>query len=139
MLVVLDAGVFVSAAITPGGVASRIVAAALEGRFDYLVCPRLLDEVTSVLSRPKAARYLNQADRERLIADVRGGGHEVDDPLDIEAQSRDPDDDYLVALARQHNAEHIVTGDADLLTIENPPVLMTRLRAFLDQLDSSTT
>jgi uncharacterized protein len=37
------------------------------------------------------------------------------DPTDVEPVLRDPDDDYLVALARASNAEAIVTGDKDLL------------------------
>jgi uncharacterized protein len=37
------------------------------------------------------------------------------DPKDIEGVLRDPDDDYLVALAQEAGAEAIVTGDKDLL------------------------
>lgn len=47
MLVVLDAGVFASAVITPNGIGGRIVAAGVEGRFEYLLCPRLVDELTT--------------------------------------------------------------------------------------------
>ncbi len=48
--------------------------------------------------------------------------------------SRDPDDDYLLALAGEHQAELIVTGDADLLDITDPPVPVIGLRAFLELL-----
>ena len=34
--------------------------------------------------------------------------------------SRDPDDDYLVALAAEQQAEWVVTGDADLPDIVEP-------------------
>src|SRR4029077_10876380 len=101
---------------TPNGVASRIIAAAIDGRFDYLLCPRLVGEFTDVLSRPKITRRLSDANRERFIADVVGVGREVDDPVQIAAVSRDPNDDYLLALATEHAAEQIVTGDDDLLT-----------------------
>ena len=136
MLVVLDAGVFVSAAITPNGVASRIIAAAIEGHFEYLLCPQLVAEFTDVLSRPKITQRLSVAHRERFIADVVGVGREVGDPVEIQAVSRDPKDDYLLALAIEHAAEHVVTGDDDLLTLSGPPVPVLRLRAFLDLLDS---
>jgi predicted nucleic acid-binding protein len=56
VLVVLDASVFVSAAISPGGVASQAVLAGIEGRFTYLLCPHLIDELIDVLARPKIAR-----------------------------------------------------------------------------------
>jgi uncharacterized protein len=49
------------------------------------------------------------------VATVRRIAHLVDDPVSIVAATRDPGDDYLVALARQHRADYVVTGDKDLL------------------------
>jgi hypothetical protein len=78
VLVVLDAGVFVSAAITPGGVAGRIVAAGFEGRFEYLLCPRLVGELMDVLGRPKseglpvAARRSPRWATPRMLTGERG-------------------------------------------------------------------
>jgi predicted nucleic acid-binding protein len=65
---------------------------------------------------------------------VLAGGLDVDDPTRIPALSRDPDDDYLFALAVEHGAERIVTGDADLLDIAEPPVPVIGVRQFLDAL-----
>ncbi len=138
MLVVLDTGVFVSAAITPNGVASRIVTAGVAGRFEYLLCPRLVGELTGVLARPKFARLVSDEDRRRFLAEVFAAGRDVSDPVEIPAVSRDPDDDYLVALAAGQQAERVVTGDADLLDIVDPPVPVTGLRAFLDLLAAET-
>ncbi len=47
------------------------------------------------------------------------------DPADFERFTRDPNDDYLVALARLHDADVIVSGDRDLLEWEeqSPPVV----------------
>jgi predicted nucleic acid-binding protein len=47
------------------------------------------------------------------------------DPVDVEAATRDSDDDYLVALARDHAVDFIVSGDKDLLDWEaqTPPVV----------------
>jgi putative PIN family toxin of toxin-antitoxin system len=130
----LDAGVFVSAAITPDGVASRIVAAGVEGRFEFLLCPRLVAELTDVLGRPKVARLVGQEHRHRFLDEVLAACRDVNDPAEIPTVSRDPDDDYLLALAVEHDAERIVTGDADLLDIVDPPVPVTGLRAFLELL-----
>ena len=49
----------------------------------------------------------------------------VNDPAPIEATTRDVEDDYLVALAREHEVNWIVTGDKDLLEWEDqtPPVI----------------
>lgn len=65
MLLALDTGVFVSAAITAHGVASRIVTAGVAGRFEYLLCPRLVGELTGVLERPKFARLVSGENRRR--------------------------------------------------------------------------
>lgn len=132
MLAALDAGVFVSAAINPYGVASRIVAAAIDGRFDHLLCPRLVGDFTDVLSRPKITKRLSVPLRERFIADVVGVGRDVGDPIEVVAVSRDPKDDYVLALA----TEHAATGDDDLQALSGSPVPVLRLRAFLDLLDS---
>ena len=51
------------------------------------------------------------------------------------AVSRDPDDDYLIALAQATNVDHLVSGDKDLTSLAatvSPPVLSTA--AFLDLL-----
>ena len=47
----------------------------------------------------------------------------VDDPVAVSV-SRDPKDDYLIALARQAGADCIVSGDADLSVLDDlvPPV-----------------
>jgi len=49
----------------------------------------------------------------------------VDDPRDPPAASPDPDDDYLIALARVSGADYLVSGDRHLLDLEkaDPPVL----------------
>lgn len=138
MLVVVDAGVFVSAAITPGGAPSRIVATGIEGRFDYLICPTLVKELTGVLTRPKIARLLGENDRLRFLNLVLGAARNVDDPAVVETFTRDPDDDYLVALAIEHRAEWIVTGDRDLHALASRRVPTTTPRAFLGLLGASS-
>lgn len=47
------------------------------------------------------------------------------DPEKGPALTRDPDDDYVIHLARTHDAEFIVSGDADLLEWreQSPPVI----------------
>ncbi len=50
-----------------------------------------------------------------LLPAFAEAGTVVDDPVDVEALLRDPDDDYLIALAREADAEMIVSGDRDLL------------------------
>lgn len=53
-------------------------------------------------------------DRIRTTADVR------DDPTAGPPLTRDPDDDFVIYLAREHNADVIVSGDSDLLEWSEP-------------------
>ena len=137
MLVVLDVNVFVAAAITPAGVARSVVEAGIAGRFDYVACPALLGELADVLARPKISRLLPRDVADRFIADVRGRARLEPDPTEPTAVSRDSDDDYLVALAISVSADALVTGDADLLDVADPPVRIVALRPFLESLPDS--
>jgi len=57
----------------------------------------------------------------------------VGDPAAAKALTRDPDDDHLVALARDAGCDLIVSGDADLLTFTGPPQVLTP-RQILERL-----
>lgn len=139
MLVILDANVFVSAAITPTGIARTVVEAGIQGRFEYAVCPSLLNEVADVLTRSKISQFLPPGVGQRFLADVNGRARREDDPVELTKVSRDPSDEYLVALAVAVGADAVVTGDGDLLDLSDPPVPILSLRDFLGRLEASTT
>jgi putative PIN family toxin of toxin-antitoxin system len=105
----------VSAAIAPTGTAWALIEAGIAGQFEYVVCPALLGELVDVLARPKISRLLPPGAAERFIADVRGRAWLEDDPAGSPRFSRDPRDDYLLAVAVSVGADAVVTGDADLL------------------------
>lgn len=123
----IDANVFVSAAIQRGA-SHRIVMSWLSGtaEFELVMCPELLAEVREVLtSRPRLRRWITMEDATQFVETVAMLVDLVDDPVRISAQTRDDGDDYLVALAREHDVDFIVSGDHDLLRWEaqDPPVL----------------
>jgi hypothetical protein len=135
MRVVLDANVWVSAAIRTGP-AHRIVQAWLTGSatFDVILCPALIAEVADVLTqRPRMRKWIDLDVAERYVETLRVLADVVADPAVVEPTTRDVDDDYLVALARQHDADYIVTGDKDLLdwSEQRPPVLTPAVFAEL--------
>ena len=121
MLVVLDVNVIVSAVITPTGVARSIVQAGIEGRFDYVACPALLEELADVLARPKISRLVPSDAADRFIADVRGRARLEPDPTEPSQVSRDPDDEYLVALAVSVSADGTRDGRCRPLDVSDPP------------------
>lgn len=91
------------------------------GAFELLVSPHLLAELREVLERPKLARDLSAQRRLAFLAELRSAGMLVEDPPPQRFVPRDPDDDYLVGLARAGRAQVIVTGDADLLEANTEP------------------
>ena len=126
MRVVLDANVWISAAISSGP-SRRIVHTWLaEQPFEVILCPRLLDEVRHVLTeRPRLRAWISQADAELFVATLTTLTDLAPDPPPGAALTRDPNDDYLIDLARTHHADVIVSGDADLLEWDDqhPPVI----------------
>jgi predicted nucleic acid-binding protein len=56
------------------------------------------------------------------------------DPLDIPSVTRDPKDDYLVALAREAGADSLVSGDPDLTSLADPVLRVMTPRELLDLL-----
>jgi putative PIN family toxin of toxin-antitoxin system len=134
--VVIDSGVFVSAAITPRGTAAELVARGVAGGYEFIVSPRLLEELKGVLNRNKFRRLLSISQAERFIADISAAARHADDPNDVPAVTRDIADDYLVALAVAAGASLLVSGDRDLLDPPDLQVIVVTPRAFLDRLDA---
>jgi uncharacterized protein len=125
MRVVLDANVLISAVIQAGP-SYRIVSRWLDDAgLDVVICPAVLAEVEEVLRRPRLQKRIEPELADLYLATVRRIVHLVDDPVSMAAATRDPNDDYLVALARQHDADYIVTGDKDLLEWDDqvPPAI----------------
>lgn len=114
---VVDASTLVSGvASRPGGGAPwLILAALLDFDFEAITCPKLIDEFRDALDNRYFQERFEPDDLEEIVANVEAAAVEYGNPRNVEAVLRDPDDDYLVALAREAEAEGIVTGDRDLL------------------------
>jgi len=136
--VVADANVLVSAALARDPRAPSVVLldAALAGRLELITSPALLAELASVLSRPRQRRYLSIEEAERFVADLAAVTVlAADPPSPHPAICRDPADDYLVALALSADAEALVTGDLDLLSVVEPGVAVLTPRDLIERLE----
>lgn len=126
MRVVLDANVMVSAAIAKGS-SHRIVQAWLRDQaFEMVICDRLIFEVRSVLiDRPRLRKWISLEAAGMYIDKVTATADVQPDPEPGPTLTRDPADDYVIYLARGHDADLIVSGDADLLEWrgQSPPVM----------------
>jgi hypothetical protein len=131
---VIDPGVLVSAVITPAGPPAALLRAVRESLADLIVSPRLLAELTAVLQRQRFRPYLTLDEVTEYVEGLAVLAETVTDPEVAPPLTRDRYDDYLVALAGAARASVIVSGDADLLTVEAPPVPVLTPRQILESL-----
>lgn len=126
MRVVLDANVLVSAAIARGP-SHRIVQSWLERQaFELVICDGLVNEVRSVLTeRPRLRKWISIEAADLYVETLATVADVHSDPAMGPALTRDPDDDYVINLARLHGVDFVVSGDADLLEWDgqDPPVI----------------
>lgn len=117
MRVVIDTNVWISRLLLVDSVAARAVDKALE-EFEVVVSEASVDEPARVLSREKFGRYVSVRDREEFIGRLLKVTTMVAVLSDI-SDCRDPKDNRFLALALDSESNFIISGDADLLTL-NP-------------------
>jgi putative PIN family toxin of toxin-antitoxin system len=122
---VVDPGVLVSALLSPHGAPARVYLRWLGGEFELIVCAHLLEELGGVLLRPKVREVASRDEVGEFVEVIQRGAVTRPDPVVGEGLTRDPADDYLVALAQASDVDHLVSGDKDLTTLTEalPPVL----------------
>lgn len=87
-------------------------------RFEVVVHEELLGEFEDVARRTKFRKYFPEQVVDAIMLRLQEDGTMIRNSLQIEAISRDPDDDYLLALAKTAKAHVLLTGDRDLLVLE---------------------
>ena len=133
MRAVLDPNVIISALLSSGTTASVLDGWLDRKAFDPVVCPALLAELEEVLSRPKFAS-IGQDTFARVIERLETEGTGSPDPVVQPGVTADPDDDYLVALARSAGADCLVWGDPHLKNADLPDVEVLTPAEFLARL-----
>ena len=107
--VVLDTNVVISAVLNPSGLPNRVVRYAFEHGI-VLVSEALLDELRTRIMRPTFDRYVSVPDRERIVALLARRGERVA-VTSVVTESTDPDDNAVLALALDGQADLVVSGD----------------------------
>lgn len=126
---VLDASVLLSAVVSaPSSPPSILFAAARTAAFEPVACPLLLDEVRRGLAKPYFSSRVPASSAASIIEAYALLSTVLPDPERPRAVLRDPEDDYLVALAGISGSVAIVSGDRDLLDHAGlvPPALTAR-------------
>ena len=122
MRVLLDTNILISYLLAPGSdsAVARIVAAGVLGKYILLLPEALLAELEATVS---AKEYLvDRIAPEDVweLADILSTVSEMIGRIKdrIPAVTRDPKDDYLLAYALVGQADFLVTGDQDLLVLQ---------------------
>jgi uncharacterized protein len=127
---VVDASTLVSgvASRSGGGAPWLILAALLDFEFEAIACPKLIGEFRDALTNRYFRERFDPGQMTEIVANVKEAATEYGDPQVIESLLRDPNDDYLLALAKEAAADAIVTGDHDLLDHADldPPAIDAR-------------
>jgi putative PIN family toxin of toxin-antitoxin system len=103
-----------------------------EEKFELVISSELVTELAGVLARARFRRWMTAEEADAFVATLRAAATLIEDPPVEAGLTADPDDDFLVALARAANADFLVSGDRDLTDLPdpNPPILTPR--AFLE-------
>jgi len=132
---VLDANIYVSAAVTPDGPAGQLVERFTRGGFEVVLSPANVDEIRRVLAYRKIRKTV------RPEFDLQGwfsGLVLIADLVENRPPPRvcdDADDDIYLAAAIEGRAGFVVTGDGPFLALEEyQGVRIVTPRTFLDLL-----
>ena len=115
--IVFDSNVLVSALLFSKSVPGRAFFRALD-LGTVLVSTTLIAELSLVLRRDRFDRYVTRKERDQFLESLIRESELIEITERIRACS-DPQDDWVLELAINGNAEYIVTGDFDLLVL-NP-------------------
>jgi len=122
-----------SALLSRAGAPGRLIALWLEGAFELVVSEQLLAELGRALAYPKLREYISSEDAAEFIGLLRATASMLADAELPDHISRDPDDDYLVALSSA-SGSILVSGDRDLLVLA-PELPIQEPAAFLEHLE----
>ena len=113
--VVVDCNVYVSLLI--GGSLVDLRDHLLSDAVELILSRRLITEIEEQTTKTKFAKYFTPDQAVALVQLLLEVGELHGDQAASPAISRDPDDDYLLALAKRAKADVLLTGDKDLLVL----------------------
>lgn len=137
MRAVVDVNVLISAALSVKGSSAEVLRASRDGQFELVVSDVLLTGLERALGYPKLRKHIPSEKAAAYVNWVRDHGTISEDPTcPPPVGSRDPDDDYLLALAIDRRA-YLVTGDHDLLVLGDAFPILTP-KQFLAKLHQAS-
>ncbi|MCX6336485.1 MAG: putative toxin-antitoxin system toxin component, PIN family [Bacteroidetes bacterium] len=112
--IIIDTNLWISFLLTKD--LSKIDSLLKGNHAKLLFCDELLEEFIEVANRPKFKKYFSQSDIKSLLGKIHTKAAFITIKSAINL-CRDPKDNFLLALAIDGNASHLITGDIDLLVL----------------------
>lgn len=132
MRICLDTNVLVSG-IFWKGLPGKVIDLWLENKFDLIATPAILDEYEKTIR--KIGAKINPARAEIWVQIVTQKISLLSVTPSKRRWSHDPDDDKFVQCSLKGQTDYLVSGDADLLSLQGKvPIKIVTARRFLDLL-----
>ena len=111
---VIDTNIWISFLLTKEY--SKIDLLFEHGNVVMLFSQDLIDEFIEVANRPRFRKYFSLIDLQDLLTKIRSKAEFVSVVSSVEI-CRDEKDNFLLSLAKDGKATHLLTGDKDLLVL----------------------
>lgn len=137
--IVIDTNIWVSALISPSGIASNLVDLWKAGKFTLVISEQQITELYEVLTRPKFSIKYRLPEKEvtGLVTSISKRAERVTLKGNIK-WCRDPEDNMFIEAAIRGKAKYLITGDKDItndekvcLLLSQQGVIVTSLSRFL--------
>lgn len=125
MRVILDTNILFSALISPHGAPDTIYGAWRSNRFEIVTSQQQLDEIRRASRYPKLKEILQPARVGTMVNNLQRTI--MLDRLDVREETDDPDDAFLLAMARAGMADYLVTGDGRAGLLQREHIGRTRI------------
>ncbi|MEH2236279.1 putative toxin-antitoxin system toxin component, PIN family [Nostoc sp.] len=132
-LIVIDTNVLLSAALSPNGTARKALDKVYK-EFKIVQSDKTYQELNTRIYKRKFDKYISDEDRQDFLDIVKKYSQFIEIKSQINT-CRDPDDNKFLELAKDANAEFLITGDQDLLSLKTLAESQNQIitpRDFLD-------
>ncbi|MGF1542022.1 MAG: putative toxin-antitoxin system toxin component, PIN family [Pleurocapsa sp.] len=133
--VIVDTNLWISFLI--GKELSSLKLLLTEQTIQPVLCEQLIEEIILVTQRPKLQKYFPQSKVQELISLLKVIGFSVEIKSRVSI-CRDSKDNYLLSLAKDSQADFLITGDRDLLSLEKfESTTIVTYQDFLQKINSN--
>ncbi|HVW13849.1 MAG TPA: putative toxin-antitoxin system toxin component, PIN family [Mucilaginibacter sp.] len=113
--VILDTNILISLLITRDFL--KFDKLITQDKVVFILSQELIEEFVEVAQRPKLKKYFAWTSVEKFILAIKNISELINVETNISV-CRDPKDDFLLALAIDGQATHLITGDKDILVLK---------------------